>query len=93
MGGMTLKLEPEEAQKLNVLRAKMLVLREAAQLNGLRMFMGIPDYWYDSPHWRCTEGHVSTAYLKSEGLGRDACLACAAHVMLTFPEDKEGDLP
>lgn len=54
-------------------------------------FMGTPDRWYQTPHWRCTAGHVSTSFLKSEQLGRAACLAagCQQPVRLTFPEDTE----
>jgi hypothetical protein len=52
-------------------------------------FMGKPDRWYEppGPRFRCTRGHVIGAVLKSEGLGRDACLSCQAPVVLTFPED------
>lgn len=55
-----------------------------------KMFSGIPDRWYDSPTWRCKNGHVSKRFLKSEVCG-DVCLAsgCGAHVYLTFPEDTE----
>lgn len=56
---------------------------------GTHMFMGIPDRWFDSPRWRCENGHVSTTILKSEGLGHDACLKCRARVRITFPEDVE----
>lgn len=34
------------------------------------------DSWYDNPHYICENGHISTMKLKSEGLGRDACLSC-----------------
>jgi len=57
-------------------------------------FMAIPERWYDEgPLFRCTSGHVSSRVLKSEELGRYACLAgtpkgqCLAHVVITFPED------
>jgi hypothetical protein len=38
--------------------------------------------------------HVSTFVLRSEALGRDACLAakCRARLLLTFPEDRDGPL-
>lgn len=52
-------------------------------------FMGMPDRWLDDPTWRCANGHVSKRYLKSEELGRAACLECRAQIWLTFPEDDE----
>jgi len=55
------------------------------------MFMGKPDRWYDKPHWRCSNDHVSTTYLKSEERGA-VCLACGEAVLLTFPEDRDGPL-
>lgn len=66
-------------------------LRELADAEGGPMFMGWPDRWWDDPHWRCENGHVSTYVLRSEALGRDACLAgtCRAPLHLTFPEDQD----
>lgn len=57
------------------------------------MFMGKPDRWWDNPHWRCMNEHVSTRYLKSEIHGA-LCLAGGCHqpVLLTFPEDRDGPL-
>jgi hypothetical protein len=55
-------------------------------------FMGYPDRWYDGMLRRCWSGHVSRMVLKSEYLGRDACLACGGMVTMTFPEDKDGPL-
>lgn len=52
-------------------------------------FFGVPDRWYEKPHWRCTSGHVSTMLLKSEARGGSVCLACFAPVRLTHPEDVE----
>jgi hypothetical protein len=54
-------------------------------------FLGLPERWMDArpPRMRCVNGHVSTRVLKSERLGRTACLACGAPVRLTFPEDTE----
>jgi hypothetical protein len=64
-------------------------LRAIADAEGGPMFMGWPDRWWDAHTWRCDNGHVSTRVLRSEALGRDACLAgqCRAPVHLTFPED------
>lgn len=55
------------------------------------LFLGLPDRWFEAPgpKFRCVNGHVSSSVLKSEGLGRDACLACCGVVALTFPEDSE----
>lgn len=51
-------------------------------------FLSKPDRWFDEgPRFRCTNGHVSSMVLKSEALGRDACLACKEPTVLTFPED------
>lgn len=60
---------------------------------GAAMFLGKPDRWYESPHWRCANGHVSVMYLITERGGM--CLAgnCGSFVWLTFPEDVEGPLP
>jgi hypothetical protein len=57
------------------------------------LFMGIPDRWYDAPgpRLRCTQGHVSRCVLKSEERG-DLCLACQEPVLMTFPEDVDGEV-
>lgn len=75
------------------LHAKMSELRKAEERAGRKMFMGIPDYWYEDLHFRCRNDHVSTRYLKSEAVGASLCLACFEPVMMTFPEDKDGPLP
>lgn len=61
---------------------------------GCHVFMGVPDRWWDTFLRRCTNDHVSSRTLKSEALGRDACLAggCRAIVHITFPEDRDGPL-
>lgn len=66
-------------------------LKAVAQTEKGTFFMGWPDRWWDAPHWRCRNGHVSTRYLKSEALGYDACLAggCQEPLCLTYPEDTE----
>lgn len=53
------------------------------------VFMGLPDRWYDTPHWRCQRGHVSTHVLRSEERGCSLCLGCKTRVVLTAPEDRE----
>lgn len=67
-------------------------LRQIADAEGGEMFMGWPDRWWADAHWRCEQGHVSTSVLRSEALGRDACLACRSPLTLTFPEDRDGPL-
>lgn len=69
-------------------------LRPIAVAEGGDTFMGWPDRWWEAHTRRCTNGHVSTRVLKSEALGRDACLAsgCGAPVHLTFPEDRDGPI-
>lgn len=73
------------------LREKLVKLREAEGAAGQPVFLDIPDRWYERPHWRCCNDHVSTMYLKAEKEG-DSCLKCYAPVYLTFPEDKDGPL-
>lgn len=68
-------------------------LRRRADAEGGPMFMGWPDRWYAEGFLRrCENEHVSTMTLKSEALGRDACLACMGRVHMTFPEDVDGPL-
>lgn len=54
-------------------------------------FLNVPTRWLDNPRWRCLRGHVSGRYLKSEEHG-DLCLACHEKVVLTFPEDVDGQI-
>lgn len=70
-------------------------LRKEYQDAGAKMFLGIPEVWYEKPgpKYRCVNDHVSTMILKSEGLGRDACLECMGAMVMTFPEDKDGPAP
>lgn len=71
-----------------------LALKTIGEMEGGETFMGRPDRWWETPQYRCVNGHVSTRVLKSEELGRDACLAsgCMEPLTLTFPEDVEGPL-
>lgn len=55
-------------------------LANEAQANGAEMFMGVPDEWFDHPHWFCTNGHVSHVYLRTD-LG-SRCLTCRDYVVL-----------
>lgn len=65
-------------------------LKKIGEKEGGMMWFGLPDRWYEKPHWRCINNHVSTTYLKSEAKGGCVCLACYEFVSLTFPEDIEG---
>jgi hypothetical protein len=64
------------------------IIEEADKKETGPRFLGLPDRWYEDPAWRCSNGHVSKRYLKSEEDGA-ICLACYSKVWLTFPEDKE----
>lgn len=55
-------------------------------------FLGLPERWMDDPHWRCANGHVRRWFLKSEEHG-DLCVSCGEPVRLTFPEDREAEIP
>lgn len=61
--------------------------RVAERDAGAPMFMGIPERWYDPPHFRCAKGHVSKNFLKAHD--GDRCFACDTFVNITFPEDRE----
>lgn len=65
-------------------------LKKIGEKEGGMMWFGLPDRWYEKPHWRCINNHISTVYLKSESRGGCVCLACNEFVALTFPEDVEG---
>lgn len=55
-----------------------------AAAGGAPMFMGLPDAWFENPHWLCPGGHVSTVYLRRDS-GEPACLACGIGVVLGPP--------
>lgn len=76
---------------LEELESKLKIIGER---EGGPMFMGRPDRWWEAHTRRCINDHVSRMVLKSEELGRDACLAasCLAPLSLTFPEDVDGPL-
>ncbi len=75
------------------LRKRIFVLRLKYEENGEPIFMGIPDSWYENPgpKFRCAEGHVNNSVVKSEVVG-DCCLTCNGPVLMTFPNDKTGQL-
>lgn len=75
------------------LREHILSLRKEEELKGNKMFLGIPDHWYEppGPKFRCKNDHVSKMILKTEHRG-DCCLACLQNVLMTFPEDKDGEI-
>jgi len=61
---------------------------------GGKMFFGKPDRWHDKPgpRLRCINGHVSDHFIRSESRGGDCCPECMEYVLLTFPEDENGEL-
>jgi len=65
-------------------------LKKRGEAEGVPLFMGRPDRWWDRFTVRCPNDHVSTSVLKTDR--GDACLACFGPVTLTFPEDKDGPL-
>ena len=67
----TNKLSPQE--KLQLWLNKKIV---KAKIEGCKMFMGVPDSWYESGLHCCNNGHVNSRYLKSEALGGCVCLTC-----------------
>lgn len=103
--GLTLKEYAEFVEKDNlediIERRKLQILNEKLVKIGLNeikstddenwMNTGKPGRWWDDPTWRCTNGHVSKMILKSSEKG-DCCLACGENLVLTFPEDKDGEL-
>lgn len=73
-----------------LLQDYILSLRKKEEENGSKMFLGIPDFWFEKPgpKYRCQNDHVSRTILKTDGNG-DRCLACGGNVLMTFPEDKD----
>lgn len=55
-------------------------LARAAQSRGDEMFMGVPEAWFDVPHWFCAQGHVSRVYLRTDSGAR--CMACQGEALL-----------
>jgi hypothetical protein len=74
------------------LESRILALRAKCAARGDRMFLGIPDFWFEKPgpKFRCMNDHVSGFILKSEERG-DLCLECQESVLMTFPDDKDGE--
>lgn len=73
---------------LDQLVSSIKALRLEWQEAGYPMFLGIPDAWYDGHKFRCPNNHVSRTILKTDR--GDACLACGAPVVITFPTDEDG---
>jgi hypothetical protein len=74
------------------LRTTLLSMRSSEISAGAPHFMTIPESWYDGGRWRCPNGHISTMILRCESGIRDRCLGCHQPVMITFPQDEEGEL-
>lgn len=70
----------------------------AEEMNGALMLVERPDRWYDDPHWRCVNDHVSLAPVQGWTTWGQAewsfqlCPICNTLVRLTFPEDVTGPL-
>ena len=47
------------------MRDILFTLRVREHAAGAKVFLGIPERWYDTPKWRCQNNHISTIYLKS----------------------------
>ena len=96
-------LEPNDAA-WETLKAALAARAEVEKIDGEPMFLGRPDRWYEAAWFRCEHGHVTGMVLKSEELGRDACLSgqtkpylpnggpCLGRLLLTFPEDETGPM-
>ena len=67
-------------------------IRTQSATTGERMFMDIPETWFDAHKFRCANNHVSSLIILSEGYGGNICPECYEPVMMTFPEDKTGPL-
>lgn len=80
------------SEKFLKLQEQMLMLRKECSDRGEKMFMGIPERWYDKPGplYRCENEHISRMLLKSEAKGMTVCLDCYGPVLMTFPEDVDG---
>lgn len=72
------------------LKEKILKLRKECADRGDKMFLDIPERWYDGKKFRCANNHISTCILKTDS--GDRCLECQEHLLITFPEDEEGPL-
>lgn len=66
--------------------------RISTTIAGVEIWGNVPDRWYENTKYRCENGHVSLSFLKSEALRSDVCLACQKPILITFPEDEEGNV-
>jgi hypothetical protein len=72
---------------MSSMRWRALVQLQEAEIDGARQdgaetFLGLPDAWYEPPHWGCENGHVTTWYVKSERAGKSLCSVCMSPVVL-----------
>ncbi len=82
------RLKKQVCNKLN----KLVAWRDSQIADGVELFMGLPDLWYDDLTWGCENGHISSRYLKSERYGGDVCLCCYKPVILVAPLTTEEEL-
>lgn len=75
---------------LHPVAARSLFLRRFCVLTE-PCFLGVPERWMDDPTWLCKNGHMSKHYIKSEGLGYDACPVCMERVALTDPREYQSN--
>lgn len=66
--------------------------RARARERGEKMFLGVPDAWFDASRWGCPNGHVSRIYLRTETGSGAVCLACGEDVRLCPPGTTESTL-
>lgn len=76
-----------EAQRSEESDFDRLVIWRDSQISG-ELFMGLPDSWYENPTWACSNGHVSSYYIKSSERGA-ACPACMRRVVMVPPGTTE----
>lgn len=50
-----------------------------------------PVRWWQAGYYRCLNGHVTREDGKATRWGR-SCPKCGAYSLMTFPEDKDGEL-
>lgn len=59
---------------------------DLAKTKGEKIFLGVPEKWFENMWHCCNNGHVNDSYLKSELFGGAVCFDCyqPSHI---FPND------